>query len=275
MVGFIDRALLQLYSGSALTDLMKDGGPAPYQRLRRLVDTVFDPTAFADLDVTDVTMIKTRPLTRIASGQVITGSLVTTQPSFASSDLRGELRSPSGGEWAHLFATIRVATAVTLDPGGVDSALVEAIDNITSLDDFAGRFRYLDLPAFLSAHQITTVEQLRERAHYLRAEVRFKAPPALPAGDPGRRQDVDLDLAVVISDTLDLAGGLTAATRLRTAGAAGPPGPASPAFGKTSNPFALAVVFPRAALVPGEPTEDQIDGLYAAAGVLPLFASPP
>lgn len=274
MVGFIDRALLQLHSGTALTDLMK-GGAAPYPRLRRLVDTVFDPTAFADLEVTDVIMIKSVPLAKIAAADLITGTVVTTQPMFSSSDLRGELRSAGSGEWAHLFASVRVSTAVTLDPGGVASAVVEALDDITSLDDFAGRFRYLDLPAFLAAHKITTVEELRESAQYLRAEVHFKAPPNLPSNDPGRRHDVDLDVAVIISDTLDLTAGLTAAARLRAAGAAGPPGPASPAFGRTRHPFAVAVVFPRAALGPSEPAESQIDALYAAAGVLPLFASPP
>jgi hypothetical protein len=173
------------------------------------------------------------------------------------------------------MAGVQLDVVVAVDPGGVESALTRAIENITSFDDFASRFRYLDLDSFLAERRITTVQQLRDDAEYLLAEVHFLAPPPFDPTDPANSHSVALDLAVTVVEQLDLGAGLRAARLLQAAGAVAPPASADPLLGPAATPFAVAVVFPAAELGPQQPTAAEVDELFAAAGVLPLFANPP
>lgn len=275
MVGFIDRALLQLHEGTALADLIKGGGAAPYSQCDRLITSVF-AAENADLDsVNDVSVLSCTPMRLFQSRDRVAGTLVTTQPAYATSDLRGDIIHPTTGQWASLFATLQLSIVVATDPGGVESAVISSLENITSFADFESRFRYIDLQAFLDAHQITTVEQLREAAQYVLAEMHLKQPPPFDPHDPANTYTIALDLAVVLNEELDLQSGLMAAQLLRAAGESGPPGSASAVLGQAAHPFAVAVVFPQSALGAGQPTPAQIDQLFAKVDLLPLFANPP
>ncbi len=274
-MGFIDQALLQLHEGAALTTLLKGPGPAPYPHLERLIASVYSSEGATLHSVTDVTVASTTPALLVAGRDRIVGSIVTTQPGYVVNDLRADLTRSGAGPWADLMASVDLHAVVATDSGGVASAVTKAIENITSLDDFASRFRYLDLPAYLAAHRITTVEQLRESAEYILAEVRLRPPPPFDPADPAHLHSVRIELAVVLMDSLDLTAGLRAAHLLRLAGAQGTPGSPDPVLGPAGAPFAVAVVFPASALGPNQPGPAAVDALYARTNVLPLFANPP
>lgn len=274
MVGFVDRALLQLHEIAALEGLLKRSATGPYPHLERLITAVFDESAVSIDRVDDVTVLSVEPVVRIPATTAIRGTLTTSQPIYAQSEVRAELTAQNG-PWAHLIARALLRVVIEADAGGIESLVMSSIDNITDLADFASRFRYIDLPAFLGAHKITTVEQLRESAQYLLAEIRLAQPPPFDPGDPSNSYAVELDVAFAICGELDLAAGLVAARQLIAAGISRAPGPRNDVLGVARNAFAVAVIFPQ---MPGggqQPTAAQVDALFAAAEVLPLFANPP
>lgn len=274
MADFVDRALAQLCDAGAFATLLK-GAPAPtYPKLERLVNEVY-PTDAITLDrITDVAVLSVEPARRLSGTSQIALTWQQQQPSYLTADLRGSYDGAAPEIWADLFARVRLDLVAAVEPGGVESALAHAIENITSLDDFRSRFRYLDLDAFLAQRQVTTVEELRASAEYVLAEVHFRPVPPFDPMAPANRHAVTFDVAVAVLGIRDLAEGLRAAQRLRAAGTR--PSSAAPdgIFGTPRRAFALAVVLP-AGQAPGQPDADAADRLYAAAGVLPLFASPP
>lgn len=272
MAGFVDRALLQLHDPAALRRLLTNNQPGPYDRLRRLVTAVFENESATVDQVLDASVLSTAPMVGIPLKHRVQGTLTTTQPAYARSELCGDLQR-TDGPWAHLMARLVLRVAIAVDGAAIDSVIISSIDDITDLNDFASRFRYLDLPAFLAAHRIETVEQLREAAQYLLAEIRLKQPPAFDPNDPANAYDVRIDLALTVMEELDLSAGLIAAQQLVSAGAGRSPGPSNEVLGTARNAFAVATVFPR--LQGGQVSVGAVDALFAKAGVLPLFANPP
>jgi hypothetical protein len=274
MAEFADRVLAQLHDTGALTTLLTGPTAATYPRLGRLVDEVYG-TDGVDVDrITDATVLSVRPEHPLTGADRVALSWQQQQPTFATADLRGLVERAGAEVWADLYAGVQLDVVTRVDPGGIDLVVTRAIENITSLADFRSRFRYLDLDAFLARRRITTVEELRESAEYVLAEIRLLPAPPFDPTDPVNAHSISLDLAIAVIDERDLVAGLRAARRLRAAGAAGPPGSSDPTLGRPVRPFAVAVVLPATAAA-GQPDDDAVDELYAAAGVLPLFASPP
>lgn len=275
MSQFLDRALVQLHQAAALTTLIKGPGAAPYPQLGRLPAAVFDRPG-AEIDhVRDASVLEVEPVVPVPGRDRVSGTWTATQPAPGLGDLRGEILREGDGPWAHLMAQVRLDVVVSTDGSGVEAVTMKTLEDIVDFADFESRFRYIDLPAYLAEHRITTVEELREAGPHLLAEIRLHQPPPFDPNDPANSYAVLLDLAVVVMDDLDLGGGLMQARRLWQAGSSQPPGPRSAVLGETVRPFAVAVVFPETALVAGQPSKAVIDGLYAACHVLPLFANPP
>jgi hypothetical protein len=274
MAQFVDRALAQLHDAAALTTLLTGPVAATYPHLGRLVDEVY-ATDGVDVDrITGVTVLGVRPEHPLTGADRLALTWQQQQPGFATADVRGIVERAGAEVWADLYAGVRLDVVTRVDPGGIDSVVTEAIENITSLADFRSRFRYLDLDAFLARRRITTVQELRESAEYVLAEIHLRPAPPFDPADRANAHSITLDLAIAVVEDRDLAAGLRAAQRLRAAGAAGPPGSADPTLGRPVRPFAVAVVLPATTAV-GQPGDASVRSLYAAAGVLPLFANPP
>jgi hypothetical protein len=272
---FVDRALLDLADPARLAALLAPPGQGPYPALGRLVRSVFDTDGAELHDIVGAAVASVSPMRPILPRRRVTGSATVRQPAYAITDLTADLTEPAGIRWIHLLAEVSLHTSVEVGGAGVDSAITAAIEDITSLDDFRNRFRYLDLDAFLSANRIETVDELRDRYDYLLTEVRLKTQPPFDPADPQNRHDIAVDVAVLISESLDLAAALRDAVELRAAATAAATGRSDALLGPAVQPFAVAVVFPHAALGPAGPAPAAIDALFARAGVLPLFADPP
>jgi hypothetical protein len=274
MSQFVDRALLQLHDPAALTTLLKGAAAPPYPQFERLLDAVFASENATIDHIDDLTVLATLPVVLVPGKDRISATWTASQPAHALSDIRGELTRTGVGPWAHLLASIQIRVALAIDSGGVESVVMSSIEDIQSFADFESRFRYLDLQAFLATHKITTVEQLREAAQYVLAEVRLKQPPPFASQTPGSAYDVAIDLALLLQDEVDVMAGLMWAQQLWAAGCTHPPGTPSSVLGQTQRPFAAAVVFPRSGLG-GSISAAAIDALYAKSKVLPLFVDPP
>lgn len=275
MSQFIDRAVLQLHRPAPLAALLKGTGTAPYPHLERLLAAVFGHHAERLDRIEDLEVVRVEPVVLLPEREVLTATWTVTQPTSGLGDVRGELRRAGSGPYAHLMASVQVTAVVELGGSPIDTMSVESIEDITSFADFESRFRFLDLARFLDTHGITTVDQLRQAGPHVLTEIRLVQPPAFDPQDPANAYDVQLDVAIVVLETLDVTAGLVAARELWNAGTSQPPGVRSPVLGPTTRPFAVAVVFPRSALGPTQPSAAAIGDLYAAAAVLPLFTNPP
>lgn len=273
MATFTDRALVWLLEPGNFGDLLR-GAPAPsFPRLERLVSAVFDPAGVTIDRIAGAAVLEVSPMRALTGADRLDLTWQQHQPSFQLSDLRGSLVRTGAEVWADLYATVRLDLVAEIDPGGIESALSTSISDITSLADFQSRFRFLDLDDFLARMRISTVEELRESAEYVLTEVRLRELQPFDPADPANAKSVTVDVAVAVLEERDLAAGLRAARRLRAVDAAADPGRADPAFGPARHPYALAVVLPPAAA--GDPADDAVDALFAAAGVLALIADPP
>ena len=274
MAEFLDRVLAQFHDAAALTTLLTGPTAATYPHLHRLVDEVYAAEGVDVERITALTVLRVRPEHPLTGSDRVALTWQQQQPSVANADLRGLVQRSGDEVWADLYASVRLDVVTRVDPGGIDSVITEAIANITSLADFRSRFRYLDLDAFLARRRITNVEELRASAEYVLAEIHLHPAPPFDPADRANAHSIALDVAIAVVDDRDLAAGLRAAQRLRAAGASGSPGSPDPTLGRPVRRFGVAVVL-RAAAGAGQPGDAAVKALYAAAGVLPLFASPP
>ncbi|MEW2352947.1 hypothetical protein [Spirillospora sp. NPDC029432] len=171
--------------------------------------------------------------------------------------------------WIDLLAGVEVEVVAEVDPGGLASLVVAALDDFRTLEEFRDRFRFLDLDAFMAAHGLATVEDLREAGQYLRAEIRLRKPAEFDPADPANRRTARLRVAVLVADPADVTGAIRAA-RLVSA-SAGAPVPPPDELGEHRAPYAMAAVFPRVGAEPPGPTEQEITRLLAGAGIAALF----
>jgi hypothetical protein len=273
MVTFVDRALVAYHDPTTLAQLLTGGTSGPYPRLIRLVGSVYSTddvtvTAVSDLAVTGVT-----PLVRYELLETLSLTNTASQPTYAVSELRGIRRHSGQPAYADLVANLTLTIQATRDFGGIDTVEFDPIEDIQSFADFQNRFTDLDVDVFLAEHDITTVDELRTRYEYLRGELHFTAPTDDEKNPP--TFTVQIPLALLLSEGLVLADALRLAADLRAAADAADVGRTDSMFGPPLHAMAIAIVFPADELGPGVPTADQIDTVFADAGVLPLFASPP
>jgi hypothetical protein len=273
MATFTDRALVWLHDPATLGGLMRGPAAPAFPHLERLVTEVFAPDGVTLDRIAGATVLGVTPMRAVSGADRVDLTWQRNQPDFQLADLRGTLTRAGTEVWADLYATVQLDLVAEVDPGGIESALTTSIDDITSLADFQSRFRFLDLDDFLDRMRISTVEELREAAQYVLTEVRLRPLPPFDPNDPANAGSVTVDVALAVLEQRDLAAGLRAARRLRAAGHGDHSGRSDAVFGTARNPYALAVVMPTAAV--GDPDDTAVDALFAAAGVLPLFADPP
>ncbi|MFG3054199.1 hypothetical protein ACGFZP_25030 [Kitasatospora sp. NPDC048239] len=204
----------------------------------------------------------------------VSGDLSRTVPNYVRDDLR--LTVTHEPIWADLLARVHVDLVAEVDPGGVESVVTRMVDGISTLDDFRAQVPFLDLDEFMHRHQLATVEDLREAGEYLVAEIRLRAPPQFDPTDPANSYRIEIAVAVLAVDSLDLTEGLRAAKRLRSS-ASDLLAPTRPSLlGEAKAPYAVAVVFPAASAAPDpQAAAAAATRLFAHEDVLSLFLSTP
>jgi hypothetical protein len=272
---FGDLFMLDRSDPAVLASLLAPAGSPPPPRLLVLASAVYD-LANARLDrlvgivVRDVVLQQPLfPLQRHA------GTWTGVVPAYTRSELAVDRRGGLAPLWVDISATVVLTAVVELDPGGIDSVRSEEIEGFTSLDDFRARFGFIDLDDFMTRHGLETVEDLRDAYRYLKAEIRLRAPPAFDPDDPVNRLDVEVPVALLLRDTLDLTAALRDAKLLRSVAHDVLCPPVRRAYGEAIAPCAPVLVFPRTALSPAGPTETAVHALFAREGVLSVFAEQP
>jgi hypothetical protein len=203
------------------------------------------------------------PETRHSGSWTVVGQATANRTEFLAEGRQG---APL---WIDLLADVDVELVAEVDPGGLASLVVSALDDFRTLEEFRRRFRFIDLDAFMAAHGLTTVEDLREAGQYLRAEIRLKAPPAFDPADPANARTARVRVAALVADPADVTGAMRAARLVSASACAAVPPPDE--LGEHRAPYAMAAVFPRTAADAPGLTAEEITRLLTGAGIAALF----
>jgi hypothetical protein len=275
VANFVDRALLQLADPAGLQTLIAPGPGVPASALEMLVGSVYDLEHVRIDQITGVTVSDVHvqyPLYPVERHQ---GSWSHTQPSYVITDVAIDSRWRAEPTWVDLLARVRVETTAEVDLGGIESALTRGLADFDTLDDFRDQFRYIDLDDFMARHKLVTVDDLREAFDYLLTEVHLRTPGPFDPADPANVHDIEMDVAVLIRDGVDLAGLLRAAATVRTIAEQTRVGVKDALLGLPDCPLAVAAVLDRGAVTDAGLTPATVGRLLAREQILGLVADPP
>jgi hypothetical protein len=275
VASFVDRVLIQFAAPAALEAALAPGGGAALSDLVALVGSVYDLTHVRIDRVTAVTVSEVRVQQPLFPAEHHRGTWTRTQPAYVSTDVAIDSRSATAPVWVDLLARIRVHTVSEVDPGGIESALTKGLADFTSVREFRDQFRFIDLDDFMARHHLVTVDDLREAFEYLLTEVHLRKPRAFDPADPANAHDIELDLALLVADGVDLAAVLRSAATVREVADQTRVAPKDALLGMPDSALAVAVVLGETALTDAGLTAAAVRQLLARERVLCLVTDPP
>jgi hypothetical protein len=272
MVGFEDRALLQLSDPPALQALLAPAG-APLEGSAALIASVYDTDTVRLDTVTAIAVTDVRVQVPFFAARRHTGTWTRAQP-YESTDVTVVT---GGGPpvWADLLAHVSLRTVTEVDPGGIESTLTRGLREFTTLQEFRDQFLHIDLDAFMAHHRLATVEDLKEAYEYLVTEVHLRKPGVFDPADPANAHEIGFDLAVLVADGVALTTLLRAAATLREVADRTRVASKDALLGTARHALAVAAVLEGAALTAAGLTVPAVTRLLAREQVLCLVADPP
>lgn len=203
MAGFRDQTLVDLADPTHLTAVLT-GTPGhtdqAQARLMGMLARSYElPSARID-HISGVSVTGLRLQEALHPVSRVQGSVSQAVPTQTRSDVHWCETGALAPIWIDLLADLQVSLVAEVDPGGIDTVLLQSLDTFTTLDDFRSQFQFLDLDAFMAEHDLHSVEDLRAAFHYLRGEIHLRIPPTFDPGDPANAYTVRLVAALQIAD---------------------------------------------------------------------------
>jgi hypothetical protein len=143
-----------------------------------------------------------------------------------------------------------------------------------TLSEFEAKFRYFDVAGFMTRHHITTVEQLKQAYRYMLGEIRLKALTPFDPADPGNQRRVDLELAILVRDDLDLVEALRSARLVSDLAERGIASRPHDEVFVPRTPLAPVLIFPAAAVTAAGIVEADLLAFFAGQDVLAIPLPP-
>ena len=272
---FVDQLLIKFSDPIQLIELLTPASDPTRTLLRTLLDAMYD-LPFATLhDVLDLEIRQIEIQRPLFPPSRTRGTWTQTIPSQTRTDVAYETMNEIEPVWLDLAAKMSLTLVLEVDTGQVEAILNRRVDEFTTLEEFRAQFRFLDLDRFMAEHGIATVEDLRERYHYLLTEIQLRAPEPFNPDDPANQHRYPLNLAIFIRDSVDVTVALRevklAQNTLKRVLAY------RQEFDEAEvrTPYAPMLIFPEAALTDLPFTAEELQTLFAAERVLVLFIAPP
>jgi hypothetical protein len=274
MGGYVDRMMMVLRDPAELVELVSPAADTQGRLIKSLLSAAYDFPSAVVRTVTEVTVLSFTCQRPVFAPVSTTGTWVATTPAYARTDVGYEISDLTQPQWLDVAAELSVSTELEVDGGALDSVRVGGIGDFTTLDEFRAKFRYFDLEAFMAAHHLSTVDDLRRAFSYVRAEIQLKTPPAFEPGDPANQRRFPLRLAILLREVVDLSAVLRdARLTVRSANRA-LIGPSTVHEGQSRGVLVPVVVFPDAALPPTGFSQAQLTEFFAAQDVVALLRTP-
>lgn len=273
MASFRDSVLAEFSDATKLGELLLPPSDTDRRAIRTALGATFDLAAARIERVQGATIreiVLEHPLFPLGRQR---GTWEQTVPHYTRSELMLQVSAPDVPVWVDLLVRLDVTVVAEVDPAGAEAVLVSGFDDFTTLDEFRARFAFIDLDAFMAAHHLSTVEDLRDAFDYLVAEIRLRQPSPFDPNDPANVHTLHVTLAMIAIDPLDLTDGLRAARLVSRAaqGIVAKPPTSIPV--EVIAPYSIAVIFSQAALTGSGFTAAMVRDLFAQVGVMTLFFS--
>lgn len=274
MSAFVDKVLVDLSDPAKVTALIAPSSDPSRTILKRLFASVYELPAASLHSVTDVDVVGSEFERPIFPPERTIGTWTQTIPSHTRTDIVYEGSNGLTPAWIDAVTELLLTVVLDVDPGEVESIVVERIEDFTTLAEFKARFAYLDLEAFIEAHGISTVQELKDAFDYLKTEIRLKPTGPIDPADPHNARHFRLKLAILVRDAVDIAAALrevklALATVERSVAYAATAGDA-----EVRTPFAPIVVFPENAVADSGFTVAQLRDFFEAERVTVLVTNP-
>lgn len=272
---FADQMLVHLSDPVRLAQFLAPPGDPGGTRPRALLDAVLD-LPFARLhEIRDMEVKETRIERPITPLRRLRGSVTQTIPSYTLATEVSESEEPAEPLWLDISARLAMTVVLEVDQGDVESIIVREITDVATLEEFRDRFQFFDLDAFLAEHGISTIEELRAHAHYLKTEIRLRPPGPFDPNDPANLRHYRLNVAILIREAIDLVAALRTAQSLRVTLERDLTYHREQDQAAIRTPYAPVVIFPES-LLAGLPFDAAtVRALFARERMLALFATPP
>jgi hypothetical protein len=273
MSEFVDRLMLQFRDPAAVVGALVPPGEAPPTRMQQLLTAAYDLPYAKFHGIRDVTVLHSEFQRPLFPPSKVQGTWMQTVPNYARTEVVYDGVQPPTPLWLDLALEVEAQLLLEVDPGEVESILMQDIAGFNSLNDFRARFRFIDLDAFMAEHHITTVEELREAYHYLTAQIRLKALKPFDPNDPANLYRFTLQIGVFLRDLIDLTSLLREIKLARLTLERSVVYPADVGQAEVRTPYAPLLILPTSALTVVL-TADALHAFFALEGILVLFMTP-
>lgn len=271
---FVDRLLLQLSDPAQLIQLLDPVGDTNHTRLRTLLNTMYDLEFATIHDIRNIKVQQVEFQRLLLPPHRTQGTWTQLIPSYTRTDVVFEDSGKLEPTWLDVVAKIGLTLLLEIDSGEVESVVVRAIEHFQTLDEFRAHFLFIDLEAFMIEHDITTVEQLKEHAHYLLAEIRLRKPAPFDPNNSANLHSYTLNLAILIRDAIDVTGVLRDVKLARVALERALSYRKEFDGTEVRAPYAPIVIFPVASLGGLPFNADALQTFFDTEGILALFLTP-
>jgi hypothetical protein len=267
---FVDTMLVRLSAPGGLLEVIFPDGDAARARIKALLAEVYDLQFATVHDVLAVDVLSVECQRPVFATVRRTGNWLQSLPSTARTDFSVE-GNGDRPQWIDLLAETAVTVVLASEPAGAESFSLKDVGEFSTLAEFQAKVPELDLDAFMARHGLSTVDELRAAFRYQAGEVRLKPVPPFDPADPANQQTLRLTIAILVRDTVDLAGALR---DVRLITVVQPGFPRQVAAGETRSPHAPLLVLPAGATGGLGLTPEQITEFLAGQRVLAVFEQP-
>jgi len=271
MTAFIDETLVALSDPAALQALLDPPGDPSHARVRSLLGAVYELPHARLHEIRKVELRGVEFAQPVFAPRGKHGTWTQTTPQYIRTDTTAREVDPLQPVWVDVTARLAVTVVLEIDLGVVEAIGVQELEEFDTLEEFRAQFRYIDLDAFMAARGLTTVEELRAHARYLLAEVKLAAAGPFDPADPANTHRYDLNVALSLRDTLDVAAALRSSKLVRVALEHAVTFVRETATAEVRTPYASVLVFPATALTDAPFGEEQLRRLFQTERILILF----
>jgi hypothetical protein len=274
MTLFVDQVLLQLSNSAQFLQLLTPAGDTTHTRLLTLLNAVYNLPFATIHDVRNVAVNQMEFQKLVFPTHYTQGTWTQTIPGYTRTDVTYEDLDRPDPVWIDIAAEVGLTLLLEADTGEIASITDFEVANFQTLADFQKQFRYIDLNAFMAEHNITTIDELRERYQYLRSEIQLLPLVQFDPNNPANLHSYTLNIATLIRDVIDVAATLRDAKLARFALGQALAYQKEVDVAEVQNPYAPLVIFSQTALTGLPFTTDALQTFFAGEGILALFFTP-
>jgi hypothetical protein len=273
MSKFADDLMLKYMTPAKVADLLTPPNDPNRLRVRQLLQGVYE-TRFLNVRQVDTVEVLAKqyqvPLPQPADVRATWEKVLpVSERSF------GSFTAPQLGReaWVGMELDTKVSIRAEITSGAVEEIASEDLSEVSTEEEFAAKFQFIDLEAFKRQAGVTSFQELK--ALFPRQfRLQFAQPPPFDPTDVRFARTFRLSICALFMPELNVEETLREAKLSRRAAEAGRPTIGEVDGAEVATPCAWMVIFPKSTLPAAGPPETAYRSLFAAEGMVAAFEDP-